>query len=337
MATSCRSCRRSRVGPRNVEDADPMLARDITAAVGDTPLVGLPNLSPEGYQLYLKLEGHNPTGSVKDRVAKYLIEAAERDGLLTPGRRILEPTSGNTGISLAALCAPRGYPLTCVMPENTSQERRELLGMFGVEIVYSPASEGSNGAVRVAREMAEADPGFYMPFQYGNAANPQAHYETTGPEILRDLPDVGAVVAGLGTGGTLTGVGRRLKAHNPDAKVIAAEPEYGDLVYGLRNLDEGFVPPVLDQSVLDGRIKVNSRDALAATRDLVAAEGVFAGPSTGAALHVARRVCTPKRLAEGTKVVVISPDGGWKYLSTGAYAPGDLDAIAEKLENTLWA
>ena len=314
-----------------------MLARDITRAVGNTPLVGLPNLSPPGYRLYLKLEGHNPTGSVKDRVAKYLIDAAERAGRLRPGARLLEPTSGNTGISLAALCAPRGYKLTCVMPENTSQERRELLTMFGVDIVFSPATEGSNGAVRVAREMAEADHELYMPFQYGNPANPRAHYETTGPEILRDLPDVGAVVAGLGTGGTLTGAGHRLKAHNPAIKVIAAEPEYGELVYGLRNLDEGFVPPVLDQSVLDGRIKVNSRAALEATRDLVGAEGIFAGPSTGAALHVAQRVCTPKRLPAGTKVVVISPDGGWKYLSTGAYAPGDLDAIAAKLEHTLWA
>jgi [CysO sulfur-carrier protein]-thiocarboxylate-dependent cysteine synthase len=314
-----------------------VLARDITAAVGETPLVGLPNLSPPGYELYLKLEGHNPTGSVKDRVAKYLIEAAERAGLLRPGARILEPTSGNTGISLAALCTPRGYALTCVMPENTSHERRELLEMFDVDIVYSPASEGSNGAVRLARELAEADPDVYMPFQYGNAANPRAHYDTTGPEIIRDLPDVGAVVAGLGTGGTLTGVGHRLKAHDPGVKVFAAEPEYGELVYGLRNLDEGFVPPVLDEAVLDGRIKVNSRDALGLTRELVAAEGVFAGPSTGAALHVARRVCNPRRLPEGSKVVVISPDGGWKYLSTGAYAPGDLDAIAEKLESTIWA
>jgi [CysO sulfur-carrier protein]-thiocarboxylate-dependent cysteine synthase len=314
-----------------------MLARDLADAIGDTPLVGLPHLSPPGYELYVKLEGHNPTGSVKDRVAKYLIESAERAGLLHPGARLLEPTSGNTGISLAALCAPRGYKLTCVMPENTSQERRELLAMFGVDIVYSPATQGSNGAVRLAGEMAASDPDVYMPFQYGNAANPQAHYETTAPEILRDLPGVGAVVAGLGTGGTLTGIGRRLKEHDPAVKVFAAEPEYGDLVYGLRNLDEGFIPPVLDQAVLDGRIKVNSRDALAATRELVAAEGVFAGPSTGAALHVARRVCSPRRLPAGTKVVVISPDGGWKYLSTGAYAPGDLDAIAEKLETTLWA
>ncbi|HVM13635.1 MAG TPA: cysteine synthase family protein [Egibacteraceae bacterium] len=313
-----------------------MLAQDVSQAVGDTPLVGLPALSPPGYQLYLKLEGHNPTGSVKDRVAKYLIEQAEQAGLL-PGSRILEPTSGNTGIALAAICAPRGYKLTCVMPENTSEERRTLLTMYGVDLVFSPAEEGSNGAVRVAQEMAADDPDVVMPFQYGNPANPQAHYETTGPEIIRDVPDVAALVAGLGTGGTLTGVGQRLKEHNPDVLVIAAEPEYGDLVYGLRNLDEGFIPPVLDESVLDGRIKVNSLSALAATRELITSEGIFAGPSTGAAVSVARRVCTPQRLPEGSKVVVVSPDGGWKYLSTGAYDPGDLEHIAERLENTLWA
>ena len=314
-----------------------MLAPDVTRAVGDTPLVGLPSLSPEGYHLYLKVEGHNPTGSVKDRVAKYLLEAAEREGRLHPGSRVLEPTSGNTGIALAALCAPKGYKLTCVMPENTSEERRTLLTLYGADIVFSPATEGSNGAVRVAREMADGDEDVFMPFQYGNPANPLAHYETTGPEIIRDLPDVAAVVAGLGTGGTLTGVGHRLKEHNPDVKVFAAEPEYGDLVYGLRNIDEGFVPPVLDQSVLDGRIKVDSLAALAATRDIVAAEGLFVGVSTGAAVAVARRVCTPRRLPEGSKVVVISPDGGWKYLSTGAYGTGDLAAIAERLQDTLWA
>ena len=314
-----------------------MLAPDVTRAVGDTPLVGLPSLSPEGYHLYLKLEGHNPTGSVKDRVAKYLLEAAERDGRLHPGSRVLEPTSGNTGIALAALCAPKGYKLTCVMPENTSEERRTLLALYGVDIVFSPATEGSNGAVRMAREMAEGDSDVFMPFQYGNPANPLAHYETTGPEIIRDLPDVAAIVAGLGTGGTLTGVGRRLKEHNPAVKVIAAEPEYGELVYGLRNLDEGFVPPVLDQSVLDGRIKVDSLAALSMTRDIVQSEGLFVGLSTGAAVAVARRVCTPQRLAPGSKVVVISPDSGWKYLSTGAYGQGELHTIAERLQDTLWA
>lgn len=314
-----------------------MLAGDISQAIGDTPLVRLPSLSPPGYRLYLKLEGQNPTGSVKDRVARWMIEAAERQGRLSPGSRVLEPTSGNTGIALAAVCTPKGYKLTCVMPENTSSERRALLTMYGVDLVLSPASEGSNGAVRVAQEMAADDPSVYMPFQYGNPANPQAHYETTGPEIIRDLPDVAAFVAGLGTGGTLTGVGWRLKEHNPTIKVFAAEPEYGDLVYGLRNLDEGFVPPVLDTSVLDGRIKVNSLRALVATRDLAAKEGIFAGVSTGAALSVALRVCMPRRLPEGSKVVVVSADGGWKYLSTGAYAPGDVEEIAESIQNTLWA
>ncbi len=314
-----------------------MLARDISQAVGDTPLVGLPSLSPAGYELYLKLEGQNPTGSVKDRVAKYLVEAAEREGRLHAGSRVLEPTSGNTGIALAAICAPKGYKLTCVMPENTSTERRSLLSLYGADVVTSPASEGSNGAVRVAREMAAADPDVYMPFQYGNPANPRAHYETTGPELIRDLPDVSALVAGLGTGGTLTGAGRRLKEHDPRVKVLAAEPEYGDLVYGLRNLDEGFVPPVLDTSLLDGRIKVDSRTSLVATRELAATEGIFAGVSTGAALAVALRVCAPRRLPVGSKVVVISPDGGFKYLSTGAYDAGDLDDIAARLDETLWA
>jgi len=314
-----------------------MPARDISQAVGGTPLVGLPSMSPPGYSLYLKLEGHNPTGSVKDRVAAYLIAAAERAGQLHPGSRVLEPTSGNTGIALAAICAPKGYKLTCVLPENTSQERRMLLSLYGVDIVSSPAGEGSNGAVRVAREMAADDPDLYMPFQYGNPANPQAHYETTAPEILRDLPDVGALVAGLGTGGTLTGAGRRFKEHDPQIRIFAAEPEYGDLVYGLRNIDEGFVPPVLDTSVLDGRIKVDSLKALQATRDLATAEGIFAGVSTGAALAVALRVCDPRRLPEGTKIVVVSPDGGFKYLSTGAYAPGDVAGIAEGLSQTLWA
>jgi [CysO sulfur-carrier protein]-thiocarboxylate-dependent cysteine synthase len=314
-----------------------VLARDVTGAVGGTPLVGLPSMSPPGYELYLKLEGQNPTGSVKDRVAKYLIEAAEATGRIGPGSRILEPTSGNTGIALAAICAPKGYKLTCVMPENTSEERRTLLAMYGVDIVFSPANEGSNGSVRVAREMAGDDPDVFMPFQYGNPANPRAHYETTAPEILADLPDVTALVSGLGTGGTLTGCGRRLKEHDPAIRVFAAEPEYGDLVYGLRNIDEGFIPPVLDQTVLDGRIKVDSLKALTATRELVASEGIFAGVSTGAALSVAQRICTPRRLPEGSKVVVISPDGGWKYLSTGAYDPGDVTAIAERIQNTLWA
>ncbi|WP_052669961.1 pyridoxal-phosphate dependent enzyme [Nitriliruptor alkaliphilus] len=308
---------------------------DIAQAVGNTPLVGLPRLSPPGYHLYLKLEGHNPTGSVKDRVAKYLIEAGEASGELQPGGRVLEPTSGNTGIGLAAICRVKGYALTCVMPENTSEERAQILSLFGADIVHSPASEGSNGSVRLAREMAAADPDLYMPFQYGNAANALAHYETTAPEIIADLPDITAFVAGLGTGGTVTGAGRRLKRWDPAIKVYAAEPEYGDLVYGLRNLDEGYVPEVLDQSVLDGRIKVDSRKALEWTRRLAEEEGIFAGVSTGASLAVAARVCG--RLPEGSRIVALSPDGGWKYLSTGAYAPGDVAEIAARISETLWA
>ena len=312
-----------------------MIYDSIAQAVGNTPMVGLPNLSPDGYRIYLKLEGHNPTGSVKDRVAAYLIQQAEKDGRLSPGQRVLEPTSGNTGIALAAICRTKGYPLTCVMPENTSEERRQLLEMFGADIVDSPATEGSNGSVRLAREMADADPSIFMPFQYGNAANPLAHYETTAPEIIQDLPDVAAFVAGLGTGGTVTGVGKRLKEFNPDIKVYAAEPEYGDLVYGLCNLDEGYVPEVLDQSVLDSRIKCNSLKALTYTRRLAEEEGIFAGVSTGASLAVAVRVC--QRLPEGSSVVALSPDGGWKYLSTGAYAQGDVAQIAEQISGTLWA
>jgi [CysO sulfur-carrier protein]-thiocarboxylate-dependent cysteine synthase len=308
---------------------------DISQAIGNTPLVALPRLSPEGATIHLKLEGHNPTGSVKDRVAKYLIEQAERFRQLQPGQRVLEPTSGNTGIGLAAICRVKGHPLTCVMPENTSEERKQLLTLFGAELVFSPATEGSNGSVRVARELAAADPEVFMPFQYGNPANALAHYETTAPEIIADLPEVAAFVAGLGTGGSVTGVGKRLKRWNPEVKVYAAEPEYGDLVYGLRNLDEGYVPEVLDLDVLDSRIKVNSRKALEWTRRLADEEGIFAGVSTGASLAVAVRVA--RRLPEGSDIVAMSPDGGWKYLSTGAYAPGDVAEIAERISGVLWA
>lgn len=308
---------------------------DVTQAIGNTPLVHLPNLSPPGYRIFLKLEGMNPTGSVKDRVALAMLDAAEAEGRLGPGARILEPTSGNTGIALAAICSTRGYSLTCVMPANTSRERRQLLRLFGASIVESPAEEGSNGAVRLARQLAREDPDVVMPFQYGNAANPRAHHDTTAAEILSDLPTVTAFVAGLGTGGTVTGVGHRLKSTNPAIKVFAAEPEYADLVYGLRNLDEGYVPEVLDADVLDSRIKVDSRKALAWTRRLVAEEGIFAGVSTGASLQVAVRVCG--RLPLGSDVVALSPDGGWKYLSTGAFDVGDVDDLADDLSATLWA
>jgi cysteine synthase len=314
-----------------------MLLSDPSHAVGNTPLVKVAALSPDDYEIYIKLEGNNPTGSIKDRVALYLIDDAERRGAIAQGSRIIEPTSGNTGIALAALCIARGYKLTCVMPENTSAERRTLLELYGADIVFSPGGEGSNGAVRLAREMAEDDPDVFMPFQYGNDANPRAHYETTGPEIISDLPDVAAVVSGLGTGGTLAGVGRRLKEHDPNIKVFAAEPEYGDLVYGLRNLDEGFVPPIFDPSLLDGRIKVDSRRSLEATRALAQLAGIFAGVSTGAALSVAWRMCRPDRLPRGSRIVVISADGGWKYLSTGAFDAGDPATLAGRLADTVWA
>ncbi|MFA5891235.1 MAG: cysteine synthase family protein [Actinomycetota bacterium] len=310
-----------------------MRADDILGAIGETPLVGLASMSPvPGVRLLAKLEGHNPTGSTKDRIALKMVQRAEADGTLTHDKTILEPTSGNTGISLGMICRRRGYRLLCVMPDNVSEERIKLLRMFGAEIVFSPGEKGSNGAVALAKEMA-ADPRFLMLYQYGNEANPLAHYEGTGAEIVRDCPEIDAFVAGLGTGGTLMGCGRRIKEHNPQAKIIAAEPEYGELVYGLRNLDEGFIPPVIDVSLLDGRIKVGTRDALRATRELVQKEGIFAGISSGAALHVAQRVAG--RMESGT-VVVLLPDGGWKYLSTGAYDLEYDEAVA-KLEGMIWA
>ncbi len=314
------------------------MASRVTAAslldlVGNTPLVELPRLAPKpDVRLYAKLEGENPTGSIKDRVAKAMIEAAEASGELEPGRELLEPTSGNTGISLALVAKLKGYPLTCVMPENATQERERLLRLYGAEIVSSPGDEGSNGAVRRALELAEREPRYFMPFQYGNQANARAHYEGTGAEIIRDLPSVTHFVAGLGTGGTLTGVGRRLKEHNADIKVIAAEPELGELVYGLRSLDAGFIPPILDESVLDRKMLVSSSDALKATRALTKEEGIFAGISSGAVLHVARRVASE---LERGDVVALLPDGGWKYLSTEAWAP-DLDIAEKRVRETLW-
>ena len=303
-------------------------------SVGNTPLVGLPRLSPsDDVRLWAKLEDRNPTGSVKDRPALWMVEQAEKSGQLRPGCTILEPTSGNTGISLAMVARLKGYRLVCVMPANTSVERRQLLEMWGAEIVSSPAEGGSNEAVRVAKALAADHPDWVMLYQYGNPANVTAHYETTGPEIWRDLPEVTHFVAGLGTSGTLVGVGRYLKEQNPTVQVVAAEPEYGDLVYGLRNLDEGFVPPIFEEGVLDRRIKVGSHDALARTRQLAATEGVFAGISTGAILHVALRVA--ERL-ERADIVVLAPDGGWKYLSTGAYG-ADPDAAEAGLRGQLWA
>jgi [CysO sulfur-carrier protein]-thiocarboxylate-dependent cysteine synthase len=307
---------------------------DLVDAIGNTPLVGLPRLSPKpGIRLWAKLEGQNPTGSVKDRVAKAMVEDAEKSGVLGPGATLLEPSSGNTGIALAVVARVRGYRLVVVLPENTSLERRQLLELYGARIVLSPADQGSNGAIERAKALAAEHPDWVMLYQYGNPANVLAHYETTGPEIWRDLPEVTHFVAGLGTSGTLMGVGRYLKEQNPAIKVIAAEPEYGDLVYGLRNLDEGFVPPIFDPDLLDGRIKAGAAVSLGRTRQLAAVEGLFAGVSGGAALHVALRVA--ERL-ERAEIVLLVADGGWKYLSTGAYAADEAAAEAG-ISGQLWA
>lgn len=307
-------------------------------SVGNTPLVGLPNLSPsKDVRLWAKLEDRNPTGSVKDRAALAMIEAAERDGLLTPGCTILEPTSGNTGIALAMAAKLKGYKLICVMPENTSLERKQLLDMWGAQIHFSPAAGGSNEAVRVAKELAKQNPGWVMLYQYGNPANVDAHYRGTGPEILKDLPTVTHFVAGLGTTGTLMGVGRYLREHKPDIQIVAAEPRYGELVYGLRNLDEGFVPELYDESVLTTRFSVGPREAVTRTRELLEKEGIFAGISTVAILHAALGVANKAlRAGQSADVAFIVCDGGWKYLSTGAYA-GTLDEAEDALDGQLWA
>lgn len=310
--------------------------------LGDTPLVGLPRLSPawDGpvpVRLWAKLEDRNPTGSVKDRPALRMIEQAERDGRLTPGATILEPTSGNTGISLAMAAKLKGYRLVCVMPENTSIERRQLLTVFGAEVVNSPAQGGSNQAVALAKQLAAEHPDWVMLYQYGNSANALAHYEGTGPELLRDLPEITHFVAGLGTTGTLMGVGRFLREHVPGIEIVAAEPRYGELVYGLRNLDEGFVPELYDESVLTSRFSVGPADAVRRTRELIAEEGIFAGISTGAILHAALGVAGKAvRAQRRADIAFIVADGGWKYLSTGAYE-GTLEEAESALEGQLWA
>jgi cysteine synthase B len=305
---------------------------DVLDAIGDTPLVGLPAMSPKpGVRLWAKLEGQNPTGSTKDRIAKRMVEEAEAAGLLRPGTTILEPTSGNTGIALGLVARRKGYKLTVVIPDNASEERIRLLELFGAEIVFSPGDRGTNGAIEVARRLAKDDR-YFMPFQYGNPANVHAHEEGTGEEIVRDLPEVTHFVAGLGTGGTLTGVGRRLHRHDPNVKVIAAEPELGELVYGLRSLDEGFVPPILDESQLDRKFLVSSSDSLRATRELTEREGIFAGISSGAVLHVARRVADE---IDAGDVVCLLADGGWKYLSIEAWAP-ELERAEKHVAESLW-
>jgi [CysO sulfur-carrier protein]-thiocarboxylate-dependent cysteine synthase len=310
----------------------------LLSSVGHTPLVGLPRLSPApDVRLWAKLEDRNPTGSVKDRAALAMVAAAEADGTLTPGATIVEPTSGNTGISLAMAARLKGYRLVCVMPENTSPERSQLLRMWGADIIYSAGAGGSNEAVRRAREVAAEHPDWVMLYQYGNPANAAAHYRGTGPEILADLPTITHFVAGLGTTGTLMGAGRYLRENVPGIEIVAAEPRYGELVYGLRNIDEGFVPELYDPSVLTTRFSVGPRDAIARTRELLDAEGIFAGISTGAILHAAlamgRRAVADQRPAD---IAFIVCDGGWKYLSTGAYDT-DLDRAEASLEGQLWA
>ncbi len=304
----------------------------ILDAIGDTPLVGIPRMSSRpNVRIWAKLEGQNPTGSTKDRIALGMVEAAEASGELTADKTILEPTSGNTGISLAMVARRKGYGLTVVIPDNASEERVGLLRLFGAEVVFSDGAKGTNGSIEVARALAKDDR-YYMPFQYGNPANPDAHEKGTAQEILRDLPSITHFVAGMGTGGTLTGVGRGLHAQHEGITVVAAEPELGDLVYGLRSLDEGFIPPIFDPEQIDRKFLVNSADSLRATRELTAREGIFAGISSGAVLHVAQRIAS--ELDDGD-IVCLLADGGWKYLSTQAWSQ-DL-AVAERgVEESLW-
>ena len=306
----------------------------ILDTIGNTPLVELKSFSPRpDVHIFAKLEGANPSGSIKDRIAKKMIEEAEASGKLTTDSILLEPTSGNTGIALAMIARVKGYSFTAVMPDNVTRERRQMLELYGAHIIYSDGKQGSNGAVRLAKELAQSDERYFMLYQYGNEANPRAHYEGTAQEIIDDLPDLDVFVAGLGTGGTITGNARRLKEYNPAIKIVAAEPLQGEGVQGLRNLEDGFVPPVLDQSLLDAKILVKSGDAVRRTRQLKDQEGIFAGPSSGAALHAALRVAAS---LERGKIVVILADGGWKYLSEDLWTR-ELDELEENLEaKILW-
>jgi cysteine synthase B len=313
------------------EGLSPQPARSLLDLVGSTPLVELPRLSPKPeVRFYAKLEGQNPTGSIKDRIALAMVEDAESRGELEPGQQLLEPTSGNTGIALALVAKLKGYRLTCVMPENVTEERRRLLGLFGAEIVESPGSEGSNGAVRLAQELAAKEPRYFMPFQYGNPANPRAHYDGTGAEIAEALERVDVLVAGLGTGGTLMGAGARLRESFPDVVVAAAEPLPGDPVMGLRSLDDGYVPPILDVSKLDRKLLVTNAEAVAGVRALLDREGVFAGVSAGAVVHAARKLAG--ELDEGVVVSVLA-DAGWKYLSASFW---DAENVEAEMEADLW-
>lgn len=315
-----------------------MRYESLVDSVGNTPLVGLPQLSPSSdVRIWAKLEDRNPTASIKDRPALRMIEDAERSGKLQPGATILEPTSGNTGISLAMAAKLKGYQLICVMPENASEERRQALRLWGAEIISSPAEGGSNEAVRRAKEIAEERPDLVLLYQYGNPANTEAHYATTGPEILADLPGITHFVAGLGTTGTLMGVGRYLREKVPDVQIIAAEPRYGEKVYGLRSLEAGFVPELYDEAVLTSRYSVGGRDAVRRVRELLDQEGIFAGVSTGAVLHATLGVAR-KAVAAGERadIAFIVADAGWKYLSTGAYE-GTVDEAEDALDGQLWA
>lgn len=310
-----------------------MLFNNIIDAIGNTPLVEMPRMSPKpGVRLFAKLEGQNPSGSVKDRIAKFMIEDAERTGVLTKDRIVLEPTSGNTGISLAMICRIKGYRLKVVIPESVSAERTELLAAYGAEIVYSDGVRGTNGSIEVANQIAAEDPAYWMPYQYGNEMNPRAHYETTGPEILRDLPETDVFVAGMGTGGSLTGTGRYLKEMKPGTRIVAAVPHPGDLVQGLRSLEEGFIPPVLDESILDGKIVVDSATSFASSKELTQKEGIFAGISAGAVVKTAQRVA--ERLDSGN-IVCLFADGGWKYLSTQLWTT-DYDDLPKDIEDKIW-
>jgi cysteine synthase len=313
----------------------------LEASLGHTPLIGLPKLSPKTQpgkplvRLWAKLEDRNPTGSIKDRTAMALIDDAEKTGRLKPGATIMEPTSGNTGISLAMVAKVRGYKLICVMPENTSIERTQILEMWGAKIIYSPAAGGSNEAVRVAKELAAENPDWVFLYQYGNPANTLAHYETTGPEIFEDLPTITHFVAGLGTTGTLMGAGKYLREKNPDILIIAAEPRYGEVVYGLRNLDAGFVPELYDESVITRRFSVGAEDSVRRVKQLLEVEGIFAGISTGAILHAALGLAKESVDAGiGADIALIVCDAGWKYLSTGIYGK---DGDSEVLDGQLWA
>jgi cysteine synthase len=305
---------------------------DIVDSIGNTPMVELPRLAPRtGVRLFAKLEGNNPTGSVKDRVARAMLLEARAAGDLEPGQTIIEPSSGNTGISLAMIGSRLGHPVRVVMPDNTTPEREQMLRLFGAQIIHSPGAEGSNGAIRLAQRIVADDPTLFMPYQYGNEANPRAHEQTTGPEILAQVPDVDAFVAGLGTGGTLTGVGRFLKRHRPRARIIAAEPLPGEQVQGLRSLDDGFVPPVLDEAVLDDKFLVGNRDSVIGLRQLLRDEGIFGGLSSGATLAVGMRVA---RDLQAGSVVILLADGGWKYLSTDLWTRS-IDEVAADLEGSL--